>query len=54
MDGVTVQEVADTLHISVNTVRMHIENMHASTQTRTLHGLAIWAMRHGECCEVSA
>ena len=53
LDGVTVQDVADTLQISVNTARMHIKNMHASTQTRTLHGLAIWAMRHGECCDVA-
>jgi hypothetical protein len=33
---------------------MHVKYMHASTQTRTLHGLAIWAMRHGDCCEVTA
>lgn len=53
LDGVTVQEIADTLHISVNTARMHIKNMHATTQTRTLHGLAIWAMRHRDCCYLS-
>lgn len=50
LDGVTVQEIADTLHISVNTARMHIKNMHATTQTRTLHGLALWAIRHRDCC----
>ena len=50
LDGVTVEEIAKTLHISVNTARMHIKNIHAAVQTRTLHGLAIWAMRHRDCC----
>ncbi len=50
LDGVTVQEFGTTLGISVNTARMHIKNMHSSTGTRTLHGLAIWALRHEDCC----
>lgn len=50
LDGVTVQHIADTLGISVNTARMHIKNMHSATETRTLHGLAIWATRHTGCC----
>lgn len=50
LDGVTVQEIGGSLGISVNTARMHIKNMHSATETRTLHGLAIWAIRHGDCC----
>ncbi|MEE8422535.1 MAG: LuxR C-terminal-related transcriptional regulator [Dehalococcoidia bacterium] len=50
LDGVTVQHIADSLGISVNTARMHIKNMHSATETRTLHGLAIWATRHTGCC----
>lgn len=50
VDGGTILEIADDLGIRVTTARMHVRHLHVSVGSRTLHGLAVWAIRHRECC----
>lgn len=50
LTGATLVEVAELLGLSRDTVKMHVRRTHAAVGTHTLHGLAVWGVRHRECC----
>ena len=50
MQGYRVGEIADRLHLSTGTARMHVKNLHGRLGTRNLHSLALWCWEHRECC----
>lgn len=44
------RQVADELGVELSTVRWHVRNLHAKTETHTPVALALWGLAHGECC----
>jgi len=49
-EGATPAEIAGTLSVSLDTVRMHIRRLHVLVGTHSLQALALWAYAHLGCC----
>jgi DNA-binding NarL/FixJ family response regulator len=45
--GLSNQEIADSLEISVETVKEHVQNMLRKTSLSDRTQAAVWAIRHG-------
>ncbi len=45
----TLTQVASTLHLSRETVKSHVRQMHEISGTHTLHGLVVWLLRSSAC-----
>ena len=50
MQGVPIQGIAETLVLSVETVRGHVRGLHARTGTHNLVALMRWINVHARCC----
>jgi len=44
------RKVAEALGVELSTVRWHVRNLHAKTETSTPVSLALWGLAHEGCC----
>lgn len=50
IDAPEPPQVAERLGIELSTVRWHVQNLHAKTDTHNVAALVLWALRHWNCC----
>lgn len=52
-EGLTVDQMADRLVLSRETIRSHLARLRECTETHDLRQLAMWAVEHTGCCVLS-